>query len=235
MANLLAIESSAAVCSIALGINGQLSVREQEGVRSHTQFMLAFIDEVLQEQQCAIADLDGIVFAAGPASFTGVRLAASVAKSLAYAVNIPVIPVSSLAAIAQTAARSTASLEPCLVITDARMGEVYMAEYGFDANGIAYALQNDALAKLDGLTLPPCSARRIAGDAQALLQGREGLAEFEWVAQGASAQDLLRLGEQALKAGKAETALSAQAIYLRDKTSWKNTTQQREEKQHSRK
>jgi tRNA threonylcarbamoyladenosine biosynthesis protein TsaB len=231
MSKLLAIESSASLCSIALSIDGKLSTREQDGSRTHTQYMLAFIDEVLQEQQCTVAELDAIVFSAGPGSFTGVRLATSVAKSLAYAANIPLVPVSSLAAIAQTVARVTACHEPCLVITDARMGEVYVAEYDFDESGLARSVMPDILMSLDQLQELQFQSKRLAGDALSLLQGNPRLSAMETITQAAYAQDLLLQGEQALKTNRLETALAAQAIYLRDKTSWKNISQQSEERQ----
>lgn len=205
-------------------------MREQDGARTHTQYMLAFIDEVLREVECAVTDLDAIVFAAGPGSFTGVRLAASVAKALAFAANIPVIPVSSLAAIAQTTARITASTEPCLVITDARMGEIYVAEYGFDIDGVAKVLRPDVLMSLEQVQSLQIHAKRLAGDALPLLQHVTWVSGIHGITQTAHAQDLLRLGERAFKDKQTETALAAQAIYLRDKTSWKNITQQQEEK-----
>jgi tRNA threonylcarbamoyladenosine biosynthesis protein TsaB len=232
MANFLAIESTASLCSIALGFNGNVTVREQEGARSHTQFMLPLIDEVLQVEHCDIASLDAIAFAAGPGAFTGVRLAASVAKALAFAAGIPVIPVSSLAVIAQTTARLTGSVAPCLVITDARMGEVYIAEYAFDEQGIAYAVQEDALLAVGRLDLQAFSAKRIAGDAAALLANHAGIDGFTLVNTVAQAQDLLLLAEHAWQHQRVETALSAQAIYLRDKTSWKTVEQQNREREN---
>ncbi len=231
MSNLLAIESSTSLCSIALTFNGKLSVREQDGARTHTQYMLAFIDEVLQEQHCKITDLDAIVFAAGPGAFTGVRLATSVAKSLAYAANIPVISVSSLGAIAQTTARTTASQDSCLVITDARMGEVYVAEYGFDTNGVAKSIMTDAMIPIKQLQSLQFHSKRVVGDMSSILKDIAGFFAVEMITQVAYAQDLFLPGEYALQNNHVETAMSAQAIYLRDKTSWKNISQQLEEKQ----
>lgn len=205
-------------------------MREAMGERSHTEFMLPFIDELMRDHGCEMTVLDAIVFSAGPGSFTGVRLAASVAKSLAYAAAIPVIPVSSLAAIAQTVARVTQSTDPCGVITDARMGEVYAGNYAFGPDGIAFAMMPDTLQNIDRLKAEAFASGRIAGDAAPLLQCNVDFQPFEWIVQSAHAQDLLPLGEAMLKAGKAQTGMAAQAIYLRDKTSWKNIAQQEEER-----
>lgn len=229
MANLLAIESSAALCSVALKIGQKVTFREQEGERSHTQFMLSFIDELLHEKQCNVADLDAIVFSAGPGSFTGVRLATSVAKSLAYAGGIPVIPVSSLAVIAQGVARVTGSYSSCLVTTDARMGEVYVGEYSFK-NGIAQPVRPEMILAIDALVFTDYQAHYLAGNAAGLLQNKPGIEHFELVSQAAHAQDLFFPAEDGLKTGETQAALEAEAIYLRDKTSWKNVEQQKQEK-----
>ena len=232
MPGFLAIESSAAWCSVALDFNGKTIVREQHGERSHTRSMLPFIDEILCEQQCRLTDLDAIVFSAGPGSFTGIRLASSVAKSLAYAAGIPVVPVSSLACIAQAVARVSGSFEPCLVICDARMGDVYLAEYAFDSAGLAFPLHADSLKPLAGLQLDVFSARRLAGNAASLLADCPGIEALEILDEPGHARDLLLPAVHAFSVGKAETPLTAQSVYLRDKTSWKNTQQQLEEKRH---
>jgi tRNA threonylcarbamoyladenosine biosynthesis protein TsaB len=231
MTNLLAIESSASLCSVAVSYKGVLVTREQEGQRSHTQYMMAFIDEVFNELNCTIQDMDAVVFSAGPGSFTGVRLAASVAKALAYAASIPVIAISSLAVIAQTCSRITQSSTPCLVITDARMDELYVAEYNFDSNDCAYAVQGDMLLSINMFKLNQYQAKRIVGDAEILLQDIKSTSEYTWLSLTANAQDLIILGAKAYSEGFVTTALKAEAIYLRDKTSWKNTEQQLEAKE----
>jgi hypothetical protein len=124
MNNILAIESSSSSCSVALSFNGKINIREDHGERTHTQFILPFIEELLNSENIKASDLDAIAFSAGPGSFTGIRLAASIAKSIAYAAKIPVIAISSLAAIAQSYVRIGKNSESCIVATDARMGEI---------------------------------------------------------------------------------------------------------------
>lgn len=235
MNNLLAIESSSTVCSVALGCSVMLDakmayddilVKIEDGKRTHTQFMLPFVDELLQSKKQLVSDLTAIAFSAGPGSFTGIRLATSVAKSLAYAANIPIIPISSLAAIAQAFYRVRKSAVQCLVITDARMGEVYCAEYGFDQNGIIYNIKPDRMIKVDELQGFSHNSQFVVGDAWSLLEDIKWLHQLEQINLQADARDVLVLAQQKLLTGDVEIALNSQAVYLRDKTSWKTTTEQ---------
>lgn len=103
MKKLLAIDASTDQASVALLINGVSISEEQGSQRTHAQILLPMIDKLLTEANSSLNQLDGIVFGCGPGSFTGLRIACSMAKGLAYAHDLPLIPVSSLAAIAWTA------------------------------------------------------------------------------------------------------------------------------------
>jgi tRNA threonylcarbamoyladenosine biosynthesis protein TsaB len=230
MPKFLAIESTSSLCSVALKVDEKISLRQQQGERSHTQFILPFIDDLLLSYPIEVTELDAIAFAAGPGSFTGIRLAASVAKSLAYAANIPVIVVGSLAALAQAFHRTSSRVDSCLVITDARMGEVYIAEYGFDENGIPSVISDDKLMTIDQLQEYKYQSKVVVGDAWPLLDGISWISTLEKIPLQATAEDVLVLAERQLALGNVTTALSAQAIYLRDKSSWKTTEQQQQAK-----
>jgi tRNA threonylcarbamoyladenosine biosynthesis protein TsaB len=122
--NLLAIETSTSRASVALRVQGKLFTREETGTRKHAKVLLLMIDELLAVANIDFKVLDGIVFGEGPGSFTGVRMACSVAKGLAYAHNLPVFPVGGLHAIAFEARQFK---KPVLVMLDARMHQVYWA------------------------------------------------------------------------------------------------------------
>ena len=80
------------------------------------------IDELLAESDCRVNELNAIAFGKGPGAFTGIRIATGIAQGLAYSAGVPVIPVSSLAALAEPV-KSRA--EYIIAAIDARMGEIY--------------------------------------------------------------------------------------------------------------
>lgn len=128
MMNLLAIDTSTEFASVALAIHGKLYNEEQSAQRLHAQFILPMIERLLAQASCQLAALDGIVFGCGPGSFTGLRIACSVAKGLAYAHNLHLYPVSSLAAIIEKVSLSRpdyCSAARVLAMIDARMQQVY--------------------------------------------------------------------------------------------------------------
>lgn len=125
--NLLAIDTSTELASVALLYNGRLASREQGAQRQHAQLLLPMIEELLTSAGIELKQLDGIVFGEGPGSFTGLRIACSIAKGLAYAANLPLYPVSSLLAIAsqENIQEGTAVLS----VIDARMNQLYWGYY----------------------------------------------------------------------------------------------------------
>lgn len=134
--NLLAIDTSTETASIALLAQGVLWQEEQAAQRLHAQLILPMIAALLDKAHCELSQLDGIVFGRGPGSFTGLRIACSVAKGLAYPHDLPLFPVSSLAAIAENVffqQQSQAGCKVVLSVLDARMNQVYWACYT-DAN-----------------------------------------------------------------------------------------------------
>ena len=100
---LLAIDTSTERASVALAVGQEIQSREHLAQRQHAQFLLPVIDELLSEAGLTISQLDGIVFGRGPGSFTGLRIACSIVKGLAYAHDLAVYPVSSLLTIANDA------------------------------------------------------------------------------------------------------------------------------------
>lgn len=129
--NLLAIDTSTDLASVALQVHGEVYHEALPNLRQHAKILLPLIDKMLQANDAGLEQLDGIVFGCGPGSFTGLRIACSVAKALAYAHDLPVFPVSGLAAIANELYHTgleTAHV-PVLAMMDARMHEVYWSYY----------------------------------------------------------------------------------------------------------
>lgn len=123
---LLAIETATEACSAALLVNGETHHRYQLAPREHAGLILSMIDQLLVENGLRLAEFDALAFGRGPGAFTGVRIAAGVIQGLAYGADLPVVPISSLAALAQSAADTHGHI---LAAIDARMGEVYWGIY----------------------------------------------------------------------------------------------------------
>lgn len=142
---LLAIDTSTENCSAALQVNGNVYSHSAESPREHSQRILPFVEQLLEEADCTFSDLEGIVVGVGPGSFTGVRIGVSVAQGLAYSRQLPVYPVASLQALAQQAIRRHQA-QRVLACIDARMGEVYYAGYD-NQQGVALAINEPAVAQ----------------------------------------------------------------------------------------
>lgn len=132
MKPILAIETSTPICSIALTqpSNRHAVVHEQsvQGTPGHAQIVLPLIDTVLAQANISRHDLGLVAFGQGPGAFTGIRLGCSVAQAIAYTLNLPLVPVNSLLAVAAGFECEQPGLT--LVALDARMDEIYFAVYG---------------------------------------------------------------------------------------------------------
>ena len=131
---LLALDSATEQCSVALWLDGVVHAREQRRERAHGELLLPMIEQLLRESGLAPADLDAIAFGRGPGGFTGVRLAASVAQGLAFAVERPLLPISDLRALAAQVLLQPQGPVRALVCQDARMQEVYWGCFERDAD-----------------------------------------------------------------------------------------------------
>ena len=228
--NLLALDTSTEACSAALSLAGQISVREVEAPRGHAELLLPMVDELLGEAGIALAALDAIAFARGPGSFTGVRLAASVVQGLAFGARLPVVPVSTLAAVAlralETARHEGLDPHEIWVCNDARMGEVYHAV--FTASDIAQAATK-AASIVESVSAPTIVAERWgsrSGRGLAIGAGHGFRAYPELAALlGLAkvypdllprAREVLALATPAVEAGLGVDPTQALPIYVRD-------------------
>lgn len=125
---ILAIDTTEEACSAALYIDHEVQSRYAVAPRKHSELILPMMDELLAQAGLRAMQLDALAFARGPGSFTGLRIAAGVAQGVALAADIPVVPVSSLQALAQGAHRQHGAGK-VLAAFDARMNEVYYGSY----------------------------------------------------------------------------------------------------------
>lgn len=133
--NLLAFDTATEACSVALDMDGRICSRHLEEARAHGDRLLDLIGEVLNEGGMERTDLDVIAFGRGPGGFTSLRIGAGVVQGIAFGLSLPVIPVSSLATLAQGAHR-TRSADRVIAAIDARMGEIYCAAFVADEGGV---------------------------------------------------------------------------------------------------
>jgi tRNA threonylcarbamoyladenosine biosynthesis protein TsaB len=148
MTTYLAIETSTECCSVALMHQQQVHERRVEGSKRHAESVLVFIDELLNHHRISKKQLQAVAFGRGPGAFTGVRLAVALAQGFAFGLDIPALPVSTLAATAFDAFTRFPELrsQPLLVALDARMGEVYVGQYRY-VEGNVEAIAAERLCK----------------------------------------------------------------------------------------
>ena len=168
MTSLLAIDTSSAWCSVALSLNNAAPlVRHQKVSAGASQLLLPWVQELLSEASIELSSLDAIAIGNGPGAFTGVRLGVATAQGLAIAAKLPVLPVSSLDAIAsqlvQTPAFITSKAQSFVIAVDARMGEVYWANYHVSPNSFPRRSGDIHLTPPEGIELS--KVEFIAGSA----------------------------------------------------------------------
>ncbi len=221
---ILAIDTTEQACSAALLLEGGIREKFEVVPRQHSQLLLPMVESLLSEAGLALAQLDALAFARGPGSFTGVRIATAVAQGLAMAADLPVVPVSSLLALAQGAAgRHTA--QRVLAVLDARMQELYWLPCERDGDGLVQPLGEERVSAPDAVHLPVEGPWLVAGSGAAahgealaaLADGRVALDPEARV----HAADVARLAAPLLAAGETVAAADARPVYLREQVAQK--------------
>lgn len=161
---LLAIETSSIACSIALSVNDEIKSIHEIAPMQQAQKILPMIETLLRESALSLDQVDALVLGHGPGSFTGVRIATSVVQGLAFAKNIPVISISSLAALAQ-ASFLTHGWKKLLVGVDARIQEVYWGQYTVNEQGLVELNGKETVCAPANVPLPLSSDWYGTGDA----------------------------------------------------------------------
>jgi len=220
--NLLAIETATEACSVALAVEGEVQHRYRHAPRQHAELLLPWVQDLLTEAGISFGSVDAIAFSRGPGSFTSLRIGIGVVQGLAWASDCPVIPVSSLAATAQTAADK--GIQTALVALDARMNEVFTGLFRLNDNGIMTADGEERVCG-PGLVQPPDEPEIYAVGAgferypelQELAGRLAGIRADTWP----GALSVLKLAEEWLLVHEALPAEMAQPVYLRDNVAQK--------------
>lgn len=231
MSNLLAIEASTDMCSVALLRDGEVIERNELAPRQHNQRLLGLIEALVSPVELQRQRIDAVAFGSGPGSFTGLRIAASLAQGLCYAATLPAIGVSTLAALAQRALREqrVGEKEKVLVMLDARIDEVYVALYEF-RGGIPSLVEGPIGCAPESVPLMTSEPVHLVGEVGPFLE-RLSSAVADTIASMHDgllplARDLLPLAAVELEAGRVVAAAGIQPLYVREEIAWKKLSEQ---------
>lgn len=154
---LIAVETATEACSAALWLDGVLTERFELVKNKHSQLILPMLEDLLNAAGLSPKHLTGLAFGCGPGSFTGVRIATGVIQGLAFALDLAVVPVSTLQAIAQDYFDYHNEHTTAFVALDARMSEIYWAVYQRNALGYAELLGHEAVTSAANIIVPTSS------------------------------------------------------------------------------
>lgn len=228
MPNILALECASDSCSVALLHHSKLLEKISHSAKKHNELLLPMVEDLLSEAQLTIQDIDIYAFGCGPGSFTGIRIAASVVQGLAFANNKPVIPVSSLAGLAQSAYLTMACREVVTAV-DARMGEIYWAHYRLGPKQTMELVGTELLCSPSSIPQTFESDPRLAGSVLAVGNGccyqNEISAANPFISNWApdvvaSAKEIAQLALVCYENGELCSADGAIPVYLREKVNW---------------
>lgn len=220
---LLALDTSSDACTVALLTGGVVFARHETLAREHTRLLMPMLEALRTEAGIAYSDLDAVVLGNGPGSFIGMRIAASVAQGLAFGAGVPVVPVSSMAAVALEVFDNE-TVEYAAVAQDAHMQEVYFGLYRRGSDGLPDPVgderlaRQESLAELAGFGRDQCLGAGLGWRLYPELERANG--ERLSVSDKYSFPDaraLLRLGERAFAAGGSVDPENVNPAYLRQK------------------
>ncbi len=224
MPTIIAFDTSSDIASVSLMLkNGEIATRSSSGMSTHSQSILPMVEALLAEASIRLADCDAIAFGCGPGSFTGVRTACGVAQGLGYGADLPLVPVVSLAAMAQMCFKQNNATN-VLSILDARMKEVYWAQYK-NENGVWRTLIEPRIsspADVIPIDLPDICGNGFTAYVNDFVN-LPVLTNYPDIYPHSEAVADLAL--KAYQNGETITAYDAQPLYLRNKVAY--TTEER--------
>ena len=219
MANLLIIDTALEEAIIALGKDGKIVAElTNKETHSHASFIQVAIDTVLERQQMAMTELDAIAVTIGPGSYTGLRVGLATAKGIAYALQKPLIGLSTLSALAtaaiQLAPNTMESPFQIFAMIDSRRMEVFGGVYDPSCNPI---LQEQAMVldqvKWNSLI---CQPTLCIGSGQAKTKDFTAPHQVKYLEGHYTSQILLDMALTKLNAGQFEDLAYVGPNYLKD-------------------
>lgn len=225
---ILAIETATEACSVALLVGGEVIERYQIAPRDHGRLLLRMVDDLLSEAGLVVSQLDALAFGRGPGAFTGVRIATGVTQGIAFAADLPVAPISTLAALARGAWYEKGA-HKVLAAIDARIQEVYWGSYQFDQQGNPTVVDDECVCS-------PSDVPLVAGDGwigwgsgwnpyQDILSYKFMGKIIESISDVyPHARDIAHLAVSAVETGRLVSAEHALPVYLRDQVAEKSAS-----------
>ena len=220
--NILAIDTATEAITVALLKGGEAHFKREVGYGAHSQHAIPFIDALLKEAQLDLSEIDAIAFGAGPGAFTGLRVACGIAQGIGWAREIPLVPVSNLAATAfALEERGIKGKGRILSALDARMHACYVEVFEASAGGIPKSLTASALmapediasfAEKEGVTLFSGEAFRVYEKDIKVAQDAGKI-----FADPTDALRIAKLGRLIALAGGTVSAAVATPIYVRNR------------------
>jgi tRNA threonylcarbamoyladenosine biosynthesis protein TsaB len=213
-------------------MDGRYTQLHENTPRQHSQRLFSMLRELLPGGNLREQGIDAIAYAIGPGSFTGLRIAASAVQGLAFANNLPAVPVSTLACQSQTAFRTglVGTGDTVLSLLDARISEVYWALYKFEGQ-LATAIQEPTVSSPQGIIIEQQYAhlRAVGGGLRYLESMPSALVSTLEIADEhllPCARDLIPLAIAQYKLGHVQDAVDVAPMYVREKVSWKKISEQ---------
>lgn len=223
---ILAVDTATENCSVALLMGDEVISRCEYAPREHTTKILPMVDEVLAQGGITLNQLDALAYGRGPGSFTGVRIGIGIAQGLAFGADLPMIGVSTLAAMAQGTYRLHQA-EHVMTAIDARMDEVYWGQFIRQADGDWLVHGEEQVIKPELLVgqIETLNARWFTAGT-GWESYAEALAQLPTeVVKGSvlypESADMVHLAKFALARGEVVAAEAASPVYLRDTVTWK--------------
>ncbi|TPE52847.1 tRNA (adenosine(37)-N6)-threonylcarbamoyltransferase complex dimerization subunit type 1 TsaB [Maribrevibacterium harenarium] len=226
MTAILAIDTSTPACSVALIVDGAVLEDFRMAPRQHNDLILPMVDQILAQAELSLAQLDALAFGRGPGSFTGLRISAGIVQGLAYGADLPVVPVSTLAAMALEGYQLHGG-DYWLAALDARMGEIYAGGYHIQVDDeqqwhlqecwAERVIKPEVLPVFDLPYQGVGSGWCYADDIQARLPQPANLILTDIAPRAAC---IAELAARDFAQGKSVAASQAIPVYLRDEITW---------------
>ena len=220
--NILALDTATEACSVALLREDSEVFSEFEvAPRQHNRLLPMMLDKVLTSAGIDQPFITHCAYTNGPGAFTGVRIGTAQAQGIGLALGIPLIPISTLAVMAQQCFDDTAA-QNVLASIDARMGEIYWGQYQKGSDGLADLVAVERLTSLDA-DLPVDGVEAIIGSGASVIAadnaGFPGIQRYVDYLPKAGA--MLQLALRLIKTGQFVTASAAPINYLRNQVAVK--------------